>query len=80
MKEEQFYIHSVNRKWILFDYLTCEYVKNKFILHLVQFERFWKPNMSVPMKMAKLASIPHRWAKQAPNQPKMVTHHGVKVV
>ena len=40
----------------------------------------WKPNLSVHVKMAKLASIPPRWAKQAPNQPKMVTNGGVDLV
>ena len=79
MKEDQFYIYSVNGNWILFDCLTCEYVNNRFILHLVQFERIWNPNLSVHVKMAKLASIPPRWPKQAPNQPKMVMNGCVEV-
>ena len=73
MKEEQFCIQFVNKKWILFDF------KNRFILHMVQFERLWKPNLSVHVKMAKLASIPPRWAKQAPNQTQMVMNGGVEM-
>ena len=79
MKEEQFYIHSVKISWILFDCITCQYVNNRFILHLVQFERIWKPNLSVHVKMAKLASIPPRWDKLAPNKPQMVKNGGVEV-
>ena len=37
------------------------------------------PKMIVHVKLAKLASIPPRWAKQAPNQPQMVTNGGVKM-
>ena len=70
MKEEQFYMHSVNRNWILFDCLTCEYVYNNFIINFIQFMMFRKPNLSVHVKLAKLASIPPRWAKIAPTQPK----------
>ena len=77
MKEEQFYIHNVNRNWILLNCLTYECVKNRFILNIDQFERLRKPNLTVNVKWPKLASIPPRWAKKAPNQPKMVRNCGV---
>ena len=70
MKDEQFYIDNVNRNWILFDCLTCEYVSNSFILHLEWFVRLRNPKMTIHVKLAKLASIPPRWAKHAPNKPK----------
>ena len=67
MKGEQFYIIGVNRNWILFDYLTCEYVSNRFILPLNWFVRLRKPKMTVHVK---LATIPPMWAKLAPTRPK----------
>ena len=70
MKEEQFYTTSVNSNWILFDYLTCDYFSNIFILHIKWLMRPRKPKMTVQVKLAKLASIPPRWDKHAPNQPK----------
>ena len=79
MKEEQIYIHSVNKNWILFEFITFEYVRNNYILHIIQFKRLWKTNLSVHVKLAKLASIPPRWAKLTPTQPKMVTNGGVDV-
>ena len=41
------------------------------------FVRLGNPKMTVHVKLAKFASIPPRWAKLAPNQPKMVTNGGV---
>ena len=37
---------------------------------MVQFERLWKPNMSVHVKLAKLASVPPGWAKLTPTHRK----------
>ena len=70
MKREQFYTCNVNWNLILFDYRMCEYVNNRYILHMVQFERLWKPNLSVHVKVTKFPSIPSRWAKLAPTKSK----------
>ena len=43
------------------------------------FVRLGNPKMTVHVKLAKLASIPPRWAKLTPTQPKMVTNGGVDV-
>ena len=37
---------------------------------MVQFKRIWNPNLSVHVKLAKLASIPPRWDKLTPTQSK----------
>ena len=34
------------------------------------FVRLGNPKMTIHVKLAKLASIPPRWAKLTPNQPK----------
>ena len=41
-----------------------------FILNHKCFVRLGKLNVIVQVKLAKLASIPPRWAKLAPTQPK----------
>ena len=41
-----------------------------FILHHKCFMRLRNHNVTVQMKLAKLASIPTRWANHAPNHPK----------
>ena len=70
IKGEAIYTCNVNRNKILFDFLTLKHVINRFILHHKCFLRLWKPKMTVQVKLPKLASIPPRWAKHAPNQPK----------
>ena len=41
-----------------------------FILHFESFVRLWEPNVSVQVKIFKLASISPRWTNHAPNNPK----------
>ena len=70
IKREAIYTCNVNKKRLLFDYITLKHVIRNFILHLKWFMRLGNPNVTIQVKLAKLASIPPRWANHTPTNPK----------
>ena len=51
IKREQFYTCNVNWNMLLFDFLACKYVSNKFVLHFKWFVRLGNPKMTVHVKI-----------------------------
>ena len=64
---EENYTHNVNMNKIIFHCLTLKHVIIRYILQHRIFVRIWKPNVSIQVKIPKLASNPPRWVNYAPN-------------
>ena len=58
IKKKAIYTCNVNKNRLLFESLKLKHVINRFILHQKCFMRLGKPNVTVQVKLAKLASIP----------------------